>query len=75
MASADVATMQVDNSASEATSASAATLASQRAGLRPYYNTKLDELDNSIREKTTNLRRLEAQRNNLNTKGEWTFHY
>jgi len=64
--------MHVENSAvgegASSSTAAAATLASQRAGLRPYYTSKLDELDNLIREKTTNLRRLEAQRNNLNTK-------
>lgn len=35
-----------------------------------YYQSKLDELELIIRDKTQNLRRLEAQRNALNTKGK-----
>ncbi len=35
-----------------------------------YYQSKLDELEIIIRDKTQNLRRLEAQRNALNTKGK-----
>jgi hypothetical protein len=38
-------------------------------GIRPFYSSKLDQLESSIRDKTTNLRRLEAQRSALNTKG------
>ncbi len=46
--------------------------ASQRGGgLRAYYSSKLDELELVIRERTMNMRRLEAQRNALNTKGAW----
>lgn len=41
-------------------------------GLSRYYQSKLDELELIIREKSNNLRRLEAQRSALNTKGEWT---
>jgi 26S proteasome regulatory subunit T6 len=37
-------------------------------GIRPFYSSKLDQLESSIRDKTTNLRRLEAQRSALNTK-------
>ncbi|KAA8492771.1 26S protease regulatory subunit 8-like A [Porphyridium purpureum] len=36
--------------------------------LRGYYQTKIDELDAKLREKQENLRRLEAQRNDLNSK-------
>jgi len=36
--------------------------------LRGYYSTKLDELESKIRDKQENLRRLEAQRNELNAK-------
>eukprot|EP00188_Purpureofilum_apyrenoidigerum_P004276 Plantae.Rhodophyta-Purpureofilum_apyrenoidigerum.ctg4746.p1 GENE.Plantae.Rhodophyta-Purpureofilum_apyrenoidigerum.ctg4746~~Plantae.Rhodophyta-Purpureofilum_apyrenoidigerum.ctg4746.p1 ORF type:complete len:406 (-),score=104.62 Plantae.Rhodophyta-Purpureofilum_apyrenoidigerum.ctg4746:150-1367(-) len=36
--------------------------------LRGYYGTKLDELESKLREKDENLRRLEAQRNELNSK-------
>jgi len=37
--------------------------------LHSYYERKLDELEGFIREKEDNLRRLEAQRNDLNSKG------
>eukprot|EP00243_Klebsormidium_subtile_P012239 TRINITY_DN7346_c1_g2_i1.p1 TRINITY_DN7346_c1_g2~~TRINITY_DN7346_c1_g2_i1.p1 ORF type:complete len:397 (+),score=129.48 TRINITY_DN7346_c1_g2_i1:311-1501(+) len=37
-------------------------------GLKPYYKGKIEELEILVREKTQNLRRLEAQRNELNTK-------
>lgn len=42
-------------------------------GLKPYYKGKIEELEILVREKTQNLRRLEAQRNELNTKGELLF--
>lgn len=38
-------------------------------GVRAYYTSKLDELEITIRDKTQNLRRLEAQRNALNSRG------
>jgi len=38
-------------------------------GVRSYYQTKLDEMELVIRDKTQNLRRLEAQRNVLNSRG------
>ena len=38
-------------------------------GLKKYYKTKIEELEISTRDKQHNLRRLEAQRNELNTKG------
>jgi len=34
----------------------------------PYFNQKIDELEIIVREKTENLRRLEAQRNEINSK-------
>ena len=37
-------------------------------GLTSYYTQKLDELELTVREKQTTLRRLEAQRNVLNSK-------
>ncbi len=40
------------------------------AGLRSYYKGKTEELEILCRDKQHNLRRLEAQRNELNTKGE-----
>lgn len=41
-------------------------------GLNDYYKGKIEELEISVRDKTHNLRRLEAQRNDLNTKGTRT---
>ena len=38
-------------------------------GLRAYYQAKIEELEIQARDKQHNLRRLEAQRNDLNTKG------
>ncbi len=39
-------------------------------GLKGYYKTKIEELELLIKDKTHNLRRLEAQRNELNTQGD-----
>ena len=41
-------------------------------GLSSYYKAKIEELEIQARDKQHNLRRLEAQRNELNTKGEST---
>ena len=38
-------------------------------GLKDYYKGKIEELEIAVRDKAHNLRRLEAQRNDLNTKG------
>jgi 26S proteasome regulatory subunit T6 len=38
-------------------------------GLKTYYKTKIEELEILARDKQHNLHRLEAQRNELNTKG------
>lgn len=38
-------------------------------GLRRYYKAKIEELELQVKEKTHNLRRLEAQRNELNSQG------
>jgi 26S proteasome regulatory subunit T6 len=38
-------------------------------GIKSYYLQKVEEAEVLIREKTENLRRLEAQRNELNSKG------
>ncbi len=43
-------------------------------GIRDYYNCKIDELQFIVTEKTQNLRRLEAQRNELNAKGLFGCH-
>jgi len=37
-------------------------------GILPYFNQKIDELQITVRERTENLRRLEAQRNEINSK-------
>lgn len=38
-------------------------------GVESYYQQRLDEIDLAIRERTENLQRLRAQRNELNSKG------
>jgi 26S proteasome regulatory subunit T6 len=38
-------------------------------GLRSYYQTKIDQLALTLTNKQMDLRRLEAQRNDLNSKG------
>ena len=40
-------------------------------GLRTYYKGKIEELELLIKDKGHNLRRLEAQRNELNASGDW----
>lgn len=40
-------------------------------GLKAYYRSKIEELELNVKDKTHNLRRLEAQRNELNTQGEF----
>lgn len=39
-------------------------------GIQNYYTSKIEEAELAIHARTQNLRRLEAQRNALNTKGE-----
>jgi hypothetical protein len=41
-------------------------------GIKAYYQQKIEESEVTSREKTMNLRRLEAQRNELNAKGTAT---
>ena len=46
--------------------------AAAKDGLRDYYRAKIEEYELAVRDKTQNLRRLEAQRNELNNKGAST---
>lgn len=43
-------------------------------GFRSYYITKIEELQLIVAEKSQNLRRLQAQRNELNAKGTLNEH-
>lgn len=42
-------------------------------GFKQYYITKIEELQLIVSEKSQNLRRLQAQRNELNAKGNFLF--
>lgn len=44
-------------------------------GFKPYYITKIEELQLIVAEKSQNLRRLQAQRNELNAKGMLFYNY
>ena len=41
-------------------------------GFKPYYVQKIEELQLIVAEKSQNLRRLQAQRNELNAKGTFS---
>lgn len=43
-----------------------------REGLQSYYTHKIEELEVILRDKEQNVRRLEAQRNEWNSKGTFT---
>lgn len=66
-----MATLMADDAPAAVTStkASASGVAHSAAGISSYYQAKLAALEVVLREKSQNLRRLEAQRNTLNTKG------
>lgn len=50
--------------------------AAKGEGFKPYYITKIEELQLIVAEKSQNLRRLQAQRNELNAKGLLSYsHY
>lgn len=51
--------MEIDSSAGE--------------GFRSYYIQKIEELQLIVADKSQNLRRLQAQRNELNAKGKFVF--
>ncbi len=55
------------DAASGSSASGAIDAAVQGEGLRSFFQSKIDELENMVRDKGKNLRRLEAQRNNLNT--------
>lgn len=44
--------------------------ADESAGLTSYYEQKIEHLELTVRDETQNLRRLQAQRNELNSKGK-----
>ncbi len=48
---------------------------SQAQGIQAYYRSKIQEMEVLVRDKAQNFRRLEAQRNELNTKGAIVFFY
>lgn len=41
------------------------------AGLREYYESKIAQLELAVRSKQHDLHRMEAQRNELNSRGGW----
>jgi hypothetical protein len=74
MAAAKVISRLGANAGSLSLSEAAATgNADQEAGIRAYYLSKIDELELVVRERTQNLQRLKAQRNEWNAKGACVF--
>lgn len=67
MATMEVETQQPTSASFDTCSAKQAT--KQGEGLRQYYLQHIHELQLQVRQKTHNLNRLEAQRNELNSKG------
>ena len=47
----------------------------KQGGIENYYRSKIAELEVQERDRTQNLRRLEAQRNDLNSKGKNLFFF
>lgn len=43
---------------------------SKENGIKSYYLNKIEALEQQITDKTQNIKRLEAQRNDLNNSGE-----
>lgn len=71
MATMEVETQQVLSTMVDSCSAKQA--AKQGEGLRQYYLQHIHELQLQVRQKSHNLNRLEAQRNELNSKGTSQF--
>lgn len=69
MAAVGVETKPVEAVPEEACSAKAAS--KQGEGLRQYYLQHIHDLQLQVRQKTHNLNRLEAQRNELNSRGAY----
>lgn len=67
----EVETQQAPSASLDGCSAKQA--AKQGEGLRQYYLQHIHELQLQVRQKTHNLNRLEAQRNELNSKGNHQF--
>lgn len=71
MATAEIAMKPVEVGGEREESCSAkTTMAKQGEGLRQYYLQHIHDLQLQVRQKSHNLNRLEAQRNELNSRGE-----
>lgn len=68
MATAAIDTRRTEAGKGETCSAKGSTV-KQGEGLRQYYLQHIHDLQLQVRQKTHNLNRLEAQRNELNSKG------
>jgi hypothetical protein len=65
-----MAAVEVERKQAEAAAETCSAKASKQGeGLRQYYHQHIHELQLQVRQKTHNLNRLEAQRNELNSRG------
>ena len=71
MATAAIEPIQTDTASSGETCFSKTASSKQGEGLRQYYLQHIHDLQLQVRQKTHNLNRLEAQRNDLNSKGTY----
>jgi 26S proteasome regulatory subunit T6 len=69
MATVEVERKQAEAAAAVAEETCSAKASKQGEGLRQYYLQHIHELQLQVRQKTHNLNRLEAQRNELNSRG------
>lgn len=69
MATVDVQKNQSEAAEREESCSSKGAMVKQGEGLRQYYLQHIHDLQLQVRQKTHNLNRLEAQRNELNSKG------